>query len=147
MTHKFIKKINLLRHLRTCILLPAQNPFLLVWFEKEIEKRVEDIWRFSPSQGFLLHEQIVLTLELQLRSFLPELVIHECSPVPFPTMEMIAALESLGMHLLPTGQLNRVYATVTFWPWRDGCTSCALKTNCTSVSRTRNQAFSSLIID
>jgi|GEM_PF-6411867 len=138
--NNYISSYDLFYHLRVCILPPARNAFLVVWFDQEIERVVDHIWQLSPSEGFLLHEKVLLTLTLQLQKFLPEISVHECAPVPFSTSQMNETLGRLGLHLHPTGQLNRVYATVTYWPWKDGCPSCALKACCSGVSR-RGKSF------
>lgn len=130
MIHDNNSIIDIHRHLRACILTHTQNTFLLVWFEKELEKIIERIWRTSPSDAFILHEQMLQIMGSRIQEFLPEIVNYGCAPVPYPDKEMNDSLGRIGLRLHKTGQLNLVYATITFWPWKDGCSCCTLRTIC-----------------
>lgn len=118
------------RYLRACCLILSERSFLLIWFEKDLEGLVNDLWRVSPSQAFVLHEQMVRDIESRIRWFLPEIPSHGCAPVPHPESELNKALKNIGLHLHLTGQLNRAYATITYWPWQNGCICCALNKTC-----------------
>jgi len=128
--HDFSSSIDIFRHLRACILATAQNTFLLVWFERKLERVLDRIWRISPSKAYVLHEQVLRTMESRIQNFLPEIIDHGCAPVPNPEPETNDALKKIGLRLHATGQLNLVYATITFWPWKGGCSCCALRENC-----------------
>ena len=128
------------RHLRACCLILGKNIFLIVWFEKKLEDIVNDLWLLSPSQALDLHERMVRDIESHVQLFLPEVSSYGCAPVPHPKSELNEALEDIGLHLHLTGQLNRVYATITCWPWQDGCTCCALNQTCPGPKR-KNQTL------
>ena len=118
------------RHLRACCLVLGKRIFFVVWFEKELEDLVNDLWRISPSQAFVLHERMVGVIESRIRRSLPQIPSHGCTPVPHSEPELNAALKDIGLHLHLTGQLNRVYAAITCWPWENGCLRCALNQTC-----------------
>jgi len=128
------------RHLRACSLILGKRIFLIVWFEKELEGLVHDLWRLSPSQALVLHERMVRNIEFCIQCFLPEISSHGCAPVPHPELKLNEALKDIGLHLHLTGQLNRVYATITYWPWQDGCMRCALNQTCPGLERQKLSA-------
>ena len=137
-TDSFLNE-EILPHLRIRTPACGDKSFLLVWFERQVETHIEDLWSVSPSEAFLLHTVLQDIIALKLKDRIPEIALHGCAPLPRPERELRAALSPLGLHLLPAGQLNRVYATITFHPWKGGCPNCALETSCPKNLRRKNR--------
>lgn len=103
---------------------------VVVFLEKPVEERIDEIWGQSPSEGFK-HEAIAQTMIMgTLKTLMPELGETQCAPVPEPTKPLCRTLEKIGLTLQDSGALSRKYATLTPYPHRYGCERCHLKDSC-----------------
>ncbi len=108
----------------------TNESYLLTWFDRKLENILADLWFSSPSAAFALHEQMNQQILSTLQNQLPEICTHGCAPLPACKPELNRILRDFDIQQNKNGQLDQIYAVLTFWPWKGGCTACSLKNSC-----------------
>jgi hypothetical protein len=106
--------------------------YLLAWLEKTVEEEVEEKWKESPSEAFLLNVLAQVMCMGIVHGLLPEVEDAGCAPSPRPTDSLAAALEAEGVPYIKSGEpgLVRRFAVVTPDPFRGSCEICSLREHC-----------------
>lgn len=98
---------------------------------ESVERKVDALWRASPSRGFRLNSLAQHMCMSALLDFVPQIEALGCAPAPGPAGSMAKALERLGLAAPGSaGSINRRYALLTPYPFRGGCEICHLRPDC-----------------
>ncbi|MDR1777962.1 MAG: hypothetical protein LBR31_09075 [Desulfovibrio sp.] len=117
--------------LRVCETRAGTNSWLAVWLPESVEKQVDEVWKASASEGWLVNTLAQFMCMSALREALPEVERAGCAPSPRPTRTLREALARLEVpYKVNAPTLERRYAVVTFYPWRGGCEICSLQADC-----------------
>lgn len=110
----------------------SQNSWLAVWLPESIERTVDEAWKDSPGEGFLLNVLAQYLCMAAIQDVLPQTGNGGCAPSPQSNDILGAALQQLG--LVAAGKdntnLSRRYAVLTYYPFRGGCEICAMRDQC-----------------
>ena len=106
--------------------------YLAIWLPKSVEETVDQRWKASESDGFLLNSLAQYLCMSLVQMALPEVDESSCAPSPRPTPILRESLEKLGVpYKSPTSSLLSLqYALVTHYPYRGGCEICHLQDHC-----------------
>lgn len=121
--------LDIQRHFRICVLTPRREAYLAVWFTENAESSMERLWRASPSAALILHDQMIQSMFAVLKKYVPQISFHGCAPIPLVNPTLKNSLKKIGISF-NNAHLDRTYATITFWPWKGGCSMCALEKAC-----------------
>lgn len=129
------------RHFRLCLAGRFTQALLLIWMEHPMEKKMDSLWRASPSLALAMHEHIIGLMTFHLRLYLPEIEAHSCAPLAHVPEDMHSDLVRIHLLNARTGLCARRYAVITHWPWRGGCGHCALASTCHRTEYGTNSHF------
>lgn len=110
----------------------GEESWLIIWLPEEIEGYIDDIWKKSPSDGFLSHSLAQYMCMSGVAEALPETANGGCAPLPKIEGPLKMALESLDLldEASDGSALARKYAILTYFPFKGGCERCALEDHC-----------------
>ncbi|WP_045217029.1 hypothetical protein [Desulfonatronovibrio magnus] len=114
--------------------LGRKRGYILVYMGRDVEDELEALWDQSPSKGFKLQALVQTMIIGVLRELLPEIKENQCAPVPKPGTVLTKSLRKIGLELYEDGAMNYKYSTLTFYPYRDGCEICYLKSSCPKIN-------------
>ncbi len=101
-----------------------------IFLAEEVEAAVDAAWRDSPLQGLLLDATAKALILRATAQLLPQTAADGCAPVPVLSAEQARALSAAGLVHPQTGLPARRYAVLTYFPYRGGCSVCALQRMC-----------------
>ncbi|MCR4666675.1 MAG: hypothetical protein K5657_05205 [Desulfovibrio sp.] len=106
--------------------------YLAVWLPEDVEQDVEETWKVSASEGFLLNSLAQYLIMSTVQDLLPEVEDGGCAPSPRPTAALRETLAELGLPYKSetSSLLSLPYAVVTHFPFRGGCEICHLQDHC-----------------
>lgn len=103
--------------------------WLAVWLSEDIELQIDDAWKVSPGEGFLINSLAQYLCMAAVSAILPQTAFLGCAPTPAPDADMNSALSNLKV-ASTDGRLIRRYAVLTYHPFRGGCEICHLQNDC-----------------
>lgn len=103
--------------------------WLAIWLTEEMEIAIDNVWKDSPSQGYLLNALAQYCCMTAVQELLPQIVDGGCAPAPKKDDDLRRGLKELGI-VTEDGTLNRRYAIVSYYPFKGGCEICALSNEC-----------------
>lgn len=107
----------------------GDKSWLAVWLPEKVENELEEAWNESPSKGFLLNSLAQYLCMNVVEALLPQAANGGCAPKPESDEDLRNALEELGL-VNGSGELERRYAIVSYYPFKGGCEICSLRDSC-----------------
>lgn len=118
-----------------------KNKWLAVWLPEEIETAVDNVWKTSPSQGYLLNALAQYCCMTVIQELLPQVADGGCAPAPEQNGDLRNSLKKLNI-VTEDGTLKRRYSIISYYPFKGGCEICALSAECPKNS----ESTSSVVI-
>ncbi|MDR3319449.1 MAG: hypothetical protein LBS77_00415 [Desulfovibrio sp.] len=117
--------------LQVCEVRGEKISWLVVWLPESVENQVDESWKSSPSEGWLVNSLARFMCASAVQELLPEVEEVHCAPSPRPTQTLREALDKLGVpYKEGAAILSRRYAMVTLYPYLGGCEICHLQNQC-----------------
>lgn len=132
--------------LKTVHIKAGRDSWLAIWLPEEVESEVDEAWRKSPGEGYLINSLAQYLCMAAVNSLLPQIVDAGCAPCPAPDIKLKQALDEIGLGQ-PGGEdlsVLRRYAILTHYPFRGGCEICALQADC--PKHKGEQGFASVVL-
>jgi hypothetical protein len=105
--------------------------WLVVWLPESVEKQVDESWKNSQSDGWLINVLAQFICMCAVQEMLPEVEENRCAPSPRPLPVLREALTRLRTPYKENSDtLSLRYALVTHYPYKGGCEICHLQTAC-----------------